>query len=102
MNLDTIRLAEAEKIIEWVRGRRFGTIEVVDATAAIGEDSLGNEAMYFMLYLAERPPGVTSWPLEDWSELRRQTHDKARSSGIDLLCYFRVNSIASRPLRETG
>lgn len=63
-------------LADWAKTLRVGSIQVVDATATIGVDVNGQEAVFLELVLAD--PADETWPIEDVLELRRLVNERAR------------------------
>ncbi|HVF06584.1 MAG TPA: hypothetical protein VNA20_17220 [Frankiaceae bacterium] len=92
MNWDRIRLEEANQVVEWLRGRRFGVVEVVEARAALEVGPLDDDAVMFRLVLSNPPPGLRTWPYEDMRDLRHAVNVQAGEVELTGPWYVLVNS----------
>jgi hypothetical protein len=81
----------AEQLAQWVRGQRFGPVEVVHATQRVEADADDVPAIFLVLVLNDPPDGSETWPLEDVLSLRRSVLNQARELGIEAPVYVELS-----------
>lgn len=57
--------ADASRVLDAARGRRFGSIEVLDGEVTIDADWRGGDGLFFDLVVSSPPRGLLTWPRED-------------------------------------
>lgn len=92
------RNAAIDRILDWLRAERFGSLEVVDATGRLEEDADGVLALYLDVTLPA-PQGDT-WDLDETLELRRAVRRNVVDSGVDLPFYVRLRPDVNEPQEE--
>lgn len=64
-----------EEIVQWLAGRTFGQIRVLDAVGDVIIDVDGYTAVDVMLTVSD--PADETWPADDVAELHRAVHARA-------------------------
>ncbi|HEV7723280.1 MAG TPA: hypothetical protein VGO60_18465 [Iamia sp.] len=87
-----------EAIAAALRGRRFGSTEVLDARPRVHVDSTDELAVTIVLTLSPPPPptkGDRTWPREDRQEIDSAYQEALRAVGLGGHSYLRL--VASAP-----
>lgn len=92
------RNAAIDRIVDWLRRERFGSLEVVDVAGRLEEDADGILALYLDVTLPA-PQGDT-WDLDETLELRRAVRRKVVGSGVGLPFYVRLRPDIDEPQEE--
>ena len=71
-------LADATRVLDDVRGRRFGVVEVLDGRVSLDSDWNGGDALYFDLVVSDPPPGRPTWPLGDVDAVEAFVEERVR------------------------
>lgn len=87
----------AEAIRKWLSRQRIGSIHPRDVELRRDEDSVGEEAWFFDVVLADPDPAVGTWPPEELAELDRATRDEALRRGLSWPWYVVVRPETDEP-----
>lgn len=89
-------MEEAAQVVRWIlERRRFGSIEVLEASADLDADVGGEPLMVFTLVLADPGPGLVTWPFDDRRELLLWVGEKAREVELDVSWYVETRAVST-------
>ena len=96
-------LADATRVLDDVRGRRFGVVEVLDGRVSLDSDWNGGDALYFDLVVSDPPPGRRGWPREDVDAVDRFVAERVRPWLEDgWMHYVRLHDVTSHRAFEAA
>jgi len=87
-----LQLGEAAaELGKWLRGQRYGPVEVLDVTHNVEPDSDGVPAIFLEVRLTDPPDEGETWPLEYVLSLRRAVLRRANELGLDAPVYVELS-----------
>lgn len=84
----------------WLRGKRYGPVEVLDVTPSVEPDSDGVPAIFLGVVLSDPPEGSETWPLEHVLSLRRAVLEHAGELGLDAPVYVKISPETEAPQED--
>lgn len=77
-------MATVERLPDELEDRSAGDTRISRVQIRVGEDSLGEPAMFVILTLSDPPNGLDTWPVDDIWALRRKVRDAIAKVAPDL------------------